>query len=100
MCTNSSGSALPCAVKKHGAAHSNPQALEPQCRQECTPCAFRLVKHSFRVRAINLELPRFASEPLQGPLHYSAPMAQCAKTEPRIRQTAAHIPGIFGLLSE
>jgi len=27
-------------------------------------------------------------------------MALCAKTEPRIRQTAAHIPGIFGLLSE
>jgi len=27
-------------------------------------------------------------------------MAQCAKTAPRIRQTPAHIPGIFGLLSE
>src|SRR5438128_1370137 len=76
----------------------SPRPLGPQCRPECTPCARRLVKHAFRVRAINLELPRFAPEPLQGPL-------QCAdgamrKTALRIRQTAAHIPGIFGLLSE
>ena len=32
--------------------------------------------------------------------HCSAPIAQCAKTAPRIRQTAAHVPGIFALLSE
>src|SRR5713101_5432470 len=49
---------------------SNPRPLEPQSRQECTPCALTLVKHAFWVRAINLQLPRFAPEPLHRP--YSA----------------------------
>ena len=67
-----------------------PGELEPQCRQERTQCALRLIKHAFQVRANNLELPLFTPEALKRPLQCAdGALRKNSALDPR---TAAHIP--------
>ena len=69
--------------------------MQTRMHSVCTQPA----KRAFRVRAINLELPRFAPEPLQRPLQCAdGAMRKNRAQDPPNR--AAQIAGIFGLLSE